>query len=77
MDKQVKQSVKTSVLKCGKRTFFFDVNKASNNKNYLKITESAFVNEAGDRKRSSFLLFPEDFKNFQVRLQELESYLAA
>jgi hypothetical protein len=69
------QPIKSSVLKCGKRTFFFDVKKASNNKNYLKITESAFVGEAGERKRNSFLLFSEDLINFQSRLSELSGDL--
>lgn len=44
-----KSSVKSSTFRIGKRTFFFDVNTASNNKNYLKITESRFVEEGKDR----------------------------
>jgi len=74
--KQIKQPVKSSTLKCGKRTFFFDVNLASNNKKYLKITESAFVGENGERRRNSFILFPEDVLNFQQRVEEIKEYLA-
>lgn len=70
-----RKSVKSSVLKCGKRTFFFDVNLASNNKKYLKITESQFVAEGQDRKRNTFLLFPEDLKNFQSTLVALSADL--
>lgn len=74
--KELKKPVKSSVLKCGKRTYFFDVYLASNNKNYLKITESRFVEEGQDRKRNSMLLFPDDVVNFQLRLNEIISHLA-
>lgn len=73
---EIKKPVKSSVLKCGKRTFFFDVYLASNNKNYLKITESRFVSDGQDRKRNSMLLFPEDAINFQSRLSEIVEHLA-
>ncbi len=70
MDK-VKNTVKSSTLKCGKRTFFFDVNVASNEKKYLKITESRFIEEGQDRKRNSLVLFPEDIANFQSSFGEI------
>lgn len=71
----LKKPIQSSVLKCGKRTFFFDVNLASNNKKYLKITESAFVGENGERKRNTVLLFAEDVLNFQERLNEISGHL--
>ena len=74
--KEIRKPVKSSVLKCGRRTFFFDVNLASNNKKYLKITESAFVGENGERKRNTFLLFQEDVPNFRERLNEIVGHLA-
>ena len=74
--KQIRKPVKSSILKCGKRTFFFDVHLASNNKKYLKITESAFVGENGERKRNTFLLFKEDVPNFQERLNEIAEHIA-
>jgi len=70
-----KQPIKSSTLKCGKRTFFFDVNLASNNSKYLKITESTFVAEGQDRKRNTFLLFSDDVPNFQASLNEIVGYL--
>lgn len=73
---EMKKPVKSSVLKCGKRTYFFDVNLALNNKKYLKITESKFEGEGQERKRNSFLLFPEDAINFQGRLNEIVSHLS-
>ncbi len=65
-----KKALKSSVLRAGRRTFFFDVNLASNNKKYLKVTESRFVGEGDEKKRNTFILFPEDIQNFQSRLSE-------
>ncbi|MCR4305462.1 MAG: PUR family DNA/RNA-binding protein [Candidatus Daviesbacteria bacterium] len=76
MGNSFKKPVESSILKCGKRTFFFDINLASNNKKYLKITESAFVGENGERKRNTFLLFAEDVLNFKERLNEIAGHLS-
>lgn len=76
MEKSFKKPIKSSVLKCGKRTYFFDVQVASNSKNYLKITESQFMGEGTDRKRNSFILFPDDIQNFEGRFKEMVGYLA-
>lgn len=73
---ELKKPVKSSALKAGKRTYFFDVYLASNNKNYLKITESRFVEEGQDRKRSTMFLFPDDAQNFQSRLNEMVEHLS-
>lgn len=70
-----KQTVKSSMLKAGKRTFFFDVKLASNSKKYLKITESAYEGEGKDRRYNSFLLFPENIVDFQQRLTEVSDFL--
>ena len=67
--------IKSSTLKCGKRTFFFDVNLASNDKKYLKITESRFVEEGKDRIRNSVVLFAEDIGDFAKNLNEMTGYL--
>lgn len=69
-------SVKSSKFRVGKRTFFFDVNTASNKKNYLRITESRFVEEGKDRIRNSVVLFPEDLLDFQKNLKEVISYVS-
>jgi hypothetical protein len=65
-----KKTVKTTTLKCGKRTYFFNVNLASNNSKYLKITESKIEGE-GQFTKNSFLLFPEDAKAFQTELTQI------
>jgi hypothetical protein len=67
--------VKSLMLKCGKRTYFFDVNLSANNKKYLKITETRMADEGEDRKRNSFILFPSDMSNFQQRLTEVVEHL--
>jgi hypothetical protein len=77
MDENRKQPVKSSILKCGKRTYFFDVREASNNSKYLTITESSFGKDPNDRKRNTFLMFSDDLKNFQNRLSEISGDLAA
>ena len=46
------QSLKSSKFRIGKRTFFFDVNVASNDSKYLRVTESRFVEEGKDRIRN-------------------------
>ena len=74
---QVREKVKSSMLKCGKRTYFFDVNVASNKRRYLKITESQVPAEGEEKgKRNSFVLFPEHAQDFKVRLEEIMGYLA-
>lgn len=76
MEKSNKQTVKSSTLRAGKRTFFFDVRLASNNKKYLKITESAYEGEGKERRYNSFLLWPENIVDFQTQLTEAGNFLA-
>jgi phage protein U len=75
MAKDLRSSVKSSTLRMGAKTIFFDVNLASNNKKYLKITDTRFTGEGKDRIRSSVVLFPENIEGFQKSLQEMVSYL--
>ncbi len=76
MDKSInKNTVKSSMLRAGKKTYFFDVKLASNNKKYLKITESSFEGEGKERKYNSFLMFPETVVDFQQRLEEISNHL--
>ena len=79
-DKNKKQNfpannVKSSILKMGAKTIFFDVNLAANDKKYLKITESRFAGEGNDRLRSSVVLFPENIEGFEKSLKEMVGYL--
>jgi len=74
-DPAVPFKVKSSMIKLGAKTIFFDVNVASNDKKYLKITASRFVGEGKERIRNSFVLFAEDVGDFQKSLKEIISYL--
>jgi len=64
------------MLRAGKKTYFFDVKVASNNKKYLKITESSFEGEGKERKYNSFLIWPETITDFQSRLSEVSGVMA-
>ncbi len=75
MEKSNNQSVKSSMLRAGKRTYFFNVKVASNNKKYLTITESTFEGEGKERRYNSFLMFPESLVDFQQRLTEIREFL--
>ena len=70
-----KNNVKSSILKMGAKTIFFDVNLAANDKKYLKITESRFAGEGSDRVRSSVVLFPENIEGFEKSLKEMSRFL--
>jgi hypothetical protein len=65
------KTLKSSQLRCGKRTYFFDVKASAKNQKFLKITESKFEGEGKERKYNSFILFPDNVKDFQTRLQEV------
>lgn len=72
----IREKVAASVLKAGSRTFFFDVQIATNDKKYLKITESRAPKEGEEKGiRVSMVLFPEDAQNFQERLSEMLGHL--
>ncbi len=64
------------MLRAGKKTYFFDIRVASNNKRYLKITESAYEGEGKERRYNSFLIWPENLVDFQQRLTEASNFLA-
>ena len=67
--------IKSSHVRFGRRTYFFDVNQAANDKKYLKITESKWMGEGKERIYNSFVLFPEDLEGFQKNLQETAGFL--
>lgn len=57
MGKSKKQALQSSMLKAGKRNFFFDVYLASNNKKYLKITESRVPEKEGEMGKKVLLFY--------------------
>jgi hypothetical protein len=69
-------TVSSTHVRCGKRTYFFDVNVTAQDKKYLKITESKFVAEGKPRIYNSFILYPENVEDFQNSLHEAVKALA-
>lgn len=67
--------VKSEMIRCGKRTYFFDVKVASNNDRYLKITETRLIEENEPRKRSMVMIFPEDIDRFNSVLNHMSKLL--
>ena len=76
METSKTSKVKFSMLRAGSRTYFFDIHIASNNKKYLRVTESRFIEEGKDRIRNSVVLFPEDIQDFEKNLKEMEKVLS-
>ncbi|MBI4097392.1 MAG: DUF3276 family protein [Candidatus Levybacteria bacterium] len=69
-------TIKSSHVRFGRRSYFFDVNQAINDKKYLRITESQFLGEGKERRYNSFILFPEDVESFQKNLKEAAGFLS-
>jgi len=69
------ESIKSEMIRSGKRTYFFDVKMASNNDKYLKITETRLVEEGEPRKRSNIMVFPEDIDRFRSVLNQVSKLL--
>ena len=66
----------TSMVRAGRRTFFFDVKVTSDRKKYLKVTESTFMGEGKEGKYNSLLLFPDTAQAFCDQLGESVRILA-
>ncbi len=51
-------------IRAGKRTYFLDVARTNEQKPYLRITESRFTGEEGERERNTIFVFPEEAEQF-------------
>lgn len=69
------KQITSNILKCGRRTYFFDLKQASNGSTYLKITESWFAKENQPGKRNSFILFKDDVEKFVKKIKSFEGEL--
>ena len=69
-----KMSLHTRMVRAGKRTYFFDVREAKNNKKFLIISESTPSGD-GTFSRSSVLVFQEDIENFFEAFSEAKELL--
>ena len=65
-------------LRCGRRTYFFDVRSTKAEDYYLTITESKrFFNDDGTSfwKKHKIYLYKEDFKEFESTLNEMVKFI--
>ena len=74
-DMGTRQTLQSAKIRFGKRTFFFDVYQSASAKKYLKITQSEFEGEGKERKYNSFVLFPDNIKEFQAKIEEIAGAL--
>lgn len=67
-----KQEVHSTVVRAGKRTYFFDVKATKNNDLYLTITESkkSFLDGTPSFQKHKIFLYKEDFEDFRTVLNE-------
>ncbi|MBO4614050.1 MAG: DUF3276 family protein [Bacteroidales bacterium] len=69
-----KRIVKSSSVKIGKRTYFFDVKATTSGDYYLVITESVRTQEGGFDKHKIFL-YKEDFFKFVSAYGEIMDFM--
>ena len=68
-------------VRCGRRTYFFDVKSSKNNEPYLAITESKkILNGFGEEATATFekhkiFLYKEDFEKFQSGITDAIAYI--
>ena len=68
-------TLKSSMVRLGRRTLFFDVKKSEGNKKFLKITESRFMGEGKERVYNSIVLFPDGVDVFRQAFENMSSLL--
>lgn len=75
---RIQEEIYSKSLRCGRRTYFFDVRATKAEDYYLTITESKrYFNEDGSAyyKKHKIYLYKEDFKDFAENLNEITDYI--
>ncbi len=67
--------IKSEMMRCGKRTYFFDVKVTQKGDKYLKITETRLMEEGEPRKRAMIMIFPEDIERFKSVFNQISNLL--
>ncbi len=70
------KSLKSEMIKSGKRTYFLDILKSAKGDKYLKITETRFIDDKQPRQRNSIIIFNQDLENFKKSLNNLFDFIA-
>jgi hypothetical protein len=74
---EVNEVSESEQLKAGSKTYFFDVAKTKEGKQYLKITESRFKGEGKERERSTVIVFPEQAIEFAEKVSTAAKQITA
>ncbi|MEI6049232.1 MAG: DUF3276 family protein [Bacteroidota bacterium] len=77
-EKIIKEEIFTSVVRAGKRTYFFDVKATRKDEYYLTITESKKrLGKEGKvfYEKHKIFLYKEDFEKFTAGLKDTVSYI--
>ena len=75
---RIQEEIYSKSLRCGRRTYFFDVRSTKAGDYYLTLTESKkFTNEDGSfhYKKHKIYLYKEDFQEFSNILNEMTDYI--
>ena len=75
---RIQDEIYSKSLRCGRRTYFFDVRSTKAEDYYLTITESKrYFNEDGTPyyKKHKIYLYKEDFSEFSSNLSEMTDYI--
>ena len=64
MDESERAKRDSARLRAGSRTYFVDIDKTTEGKPYLRISESRFKGEGSQRERNSIVVFPEKAREF-------------
>jgi len=80
-DNRDKNEILSKSIRCGKRTYFFDLKTSKNNDFYLTITESKRrFNETNGTffyEKHKLFLLQEDLESFHTELSKMIEYLNA
>jgi hypothetical protein len=71
---KMSDSIYSTKLNAGSKTYFFDVRETQSGDKYLQITESR-LKQDGERYRSNIVIFKEHFNEFRQVLEEIAKKL--
>lgn len=80
-NKKQQEIVYSNAVKAGKRIYYIDVKRSSNNDLYIAVTESKKkINGEGENAQITFekhkiFLYKEDFENFKTALDDVMNFI--
>jgi hypothetical protein len=67
-------SLFSTKVTAGRRTFFFDVKEAKNEKPYIKITESS-ISKDGEKKKNYMTVFENEINDFKQAVESVVGFV--